>query len=854
MRYTILSIILATVIFSSCSSSKKTGSVQLAPVTVKASSGEYRATTDRHWDILHTRVALKFNFTEKTADGEAWIDIKPYIGTDTILKLDAKSMEINSVTVNNENAEYSYEEDVLSIMFPTPVSGTQRIHITYKAMPYKTASGGSSAITDDRGLYFINTDNAIPNKPVQIWTQGETEANSHWVPTIDKPNEKFTTQVEMTVPDSFVTLSNGYLVDQQKNGNTRTDIWKMDKPIQPYAMMMAIGKYSIVDDGEWNGIPVNYYVEPEYAPYAKEMFKHTREMMAFFSDLTYVDYPWNKYSQVVVRDFVSGAMENTTASVFGEFINQTSRELKDEDHEDVVAHELFHQWFGDYATAESWSNITLNESFATFGEQLWLRHKYGKVAEQRLAFEDLHRYLEQAKKNDPPLVRYVYNDKDDVFDRVSYQKGAIILRYFEGLISTEAFRLAMKEYLNNLSFSSGEVAHWRLAVEKVTGKDWNWFFNQWYFRGGHPILEFDYKYDDDEKTVTIKVEQKQTETYHLPLTVSLVSDSKKQKEQIDINATSSRFTLPYPRGERPIVIPDVEHWLPGEIIENKSYEDWLKHYAAADKDDLISKITPLKNNYKNLNNKTIQQLFKQAFNDPEKEVRAYAIEYILASENKSIKNTWENDILFLAINDPSNDVRALAFDLLGYWEIKSGEEHMLAAIEDSSYMVAGSALAALNSIEYDSVYQISKALLKTNPKGYLLPEIWLIIGEQGFAADTTYFNKEVYNVFSTDKVDFVIALGSYMKSTTDNDAFENALAHAKYLITTENIKSYRSVMTSYIYEVAFYYKEDTTPGANKNKANIRMRSLLMALDEIEAAETDEKNLWEYKKYRALLLK
>jgi aminopeptidase N len=183
-------------------------------------------------------------------------------------------------------------------------------------MPYASETGGSAAITDDRGLYFINTDDKIEGKPAQIWTQGETESNSHWLPTIDKPNMRTTIQLELTVPNIYKTLGNGALVSSMDKGDKRTDIWRMDKPIQVYAIMFAIGDFAIAKD-KWKGREVNYYVEPAYAPYARKMFQYTPEMIEFFSNVTGVEYPWNKYSQVVVRDYVSGAMENTSASLFG---------------------------------------------------------------------------------------------------------------------------------------------------------------------------------------------------------------------------------------------------------------------------------------------------------------------------------------------------------------------------------------------------------------------------------------------------------------------------------------------------------------------------------------------------------
>ena len=222
---------------------------------------------------------------------------------------------------------------------PEPSGNELQVTITYTTNSKVRPSSGSEAIRDDKGLYFINSQHQIPGKPVQIWTQGETESNSNWLPTIDKPNERFTITTRLTVPDSFTTLANGELTRSQKlPGALREDVWEMSKPIQPYVAMFAIGKYEITkDQNALETIPVAYYTEPAYAPYATKMFSNTPEMIKLFSSYTGVPYPWNKYSQVVARDYVSGAMENTTASLFGEFVNKNFRELADDDNEEVVS-------------------------------------------------------------------------------------------------------------------------------------------------------------------------------------------------------------------------------------------------------------------------------------------------------------------------------------------------------------------------------------------------------------------------------------------------------------------------------------------------------------------------------------
>ena len=202
-------------------------------------------------------------------------------------------------------------------------------------------------------------------EPIQIWTQGETESNSAWFPTIDKTNQKTTQELTLTVDNKYVTLSNGKLVSQKKNTDgTRTDYWKMDLPHAPYLFFAGVGNYAVIKD-TWKGKEVSYYVEPEYASVARKIFGLTPEMMTFFSKVTGVEFPWAKYAQITGRDYISGAMENTTATLHSDIAQRDARELVDGNGwESVIAHELFHQWFGDYVTTESWSNLTVNESWS----------------------------------------------------------------------------------------------------------------------------------------------------------------------------------------------------------------------------------------------------------------------------------------------------------------------------------------------------------------------------------------------------------------------------------------------------------------------------------------------------------
>ncbi|MBS1763122.1 MAG: M1 family metallopeptidase, partial [Bacteroidetes bacterium] len=357
----------------------------------------YRGTPQKINSLVHTKLDVKFDFEKSYLMGKEWLTLEPYFyATDSVI-LDAKGMQINEVAIINGNSKkdlkYQYDGLQLTIKLDRMYKGGEKytLYFDYISKPNEFKTQGSAAITDAKGLYFIKPEGG---KVYQFWTQGETEANSVWFITIDKPNQKTTQEISMTVPTTWTTLSNGLLISKKENkDSTRTDNWKMDLPHAPYLVFMGAGEFSVIKD-QYKGKEVSYYVEKEYAPYARGIFGHTPEMIKFFEEKLNVPYVWPKYSQMVGRDYVSGAMENTTSTLHGEFAYQNNRELADGNSwESTIAHELFHHWFGDLVTAESWSNLTLNESFANYSEYLWNEYKYGKDYADAEGFKDMQGYL-----------------------------------------------------------------------------------------------------------------------------------------------------------------------------------------------------------------------------------------------------------------------------------------------------------------------------------------------------------------------------------------------------------------------------------------------------------------------------
>lgn len=408
----------------------------------EAAIKNYRATPERTFDLLHTSLDVRFDKEKKLVFGEANLTLKPYGYPQDRLVLDAQDFDLHEVSMDDsrQQLEFRYDSQQIEIQFPTTLTtaDTILINIRYTAHPSRNSGEGSQAITDTQGLYFINPTGEA-SLPTQIWTQGETDHNSKWFPTIDAPNERATHDLKLTVEEKFTTVSNGELVGQEQLGNgMRRDHWKMSQPSAPYLVAFAVGEFERISS-QWKGIPLGYYVEKPFAEGAKKVFGRTPEMLDFYSDLLGVPYPWPKYDQVVVREFVSGAMENTTVSIFMEELNMNAREAIDSEYDGIIAHELFHHWFGDYVTTESWSNLPLNEAFANYGEYLWYEHKEGRDAADLHHIGELETYLWEAEEKQVDLIRFEYAHNEDMFDSHSYAKGGRVLHMLRDYLGDEVF-------------------------------------------------------------------------------------------------------------------------------------------------------------------------------------------------------------------------------------------------------------------------------------------------------------------------------------------------------------------------------------------------------------------------------
>ena len=695
MRKAILSIAILGILFSANVS---------AQTETSGREKVYRATHTKVTELKHTKLKVNFDYQKEQMNGEEWLTASPYFYATNELVLDAKAMLIHEVALDNNGKKYplkyEYKDDVLKITLDKTYQKNQdyTVYIKYTSRPNEVKQQGSMAINDAKGLYFINAQGTEPDMPTQIWTQGETESSSAWFPTIDKSNQKTTQEIYMTVPDKYVTLSNGVLKNSQKEANgLRTDHWVMDKRHSTYLFFMGVGEYAIVKD-KWRNIPVDYYIEKEYEPYAKQIYGNTPEMIEFFSKKLNYDYPWAKYAQISGRNYVSGAMENTTATLHGSDILQKPGQLIDENTwEDTIAHELFHHWFGDLVTAESWSNLTVNESFANYSEYLWNEYKYGKDQADYHLMTDVNRYIHNPSDFKKNLVRFNYESREDVFDLVTYQKGGGILNMLRSYLGDDAFFAGMNDYLKTYEYQNAEAHQLRLSFEKVSGKDLNWFFNQWYFANGNPKINYSFTFEPVKKQVSVTINQTQDPLFEFPLAIDVYDNGKPKRYNVWVNA-EAKNTFSFDVSKTPdLVNINADGVLLAEITDTKTPEQNLMQFTNSKE---------FKNKYNALTGIKDQlgkspatiKLLSAALKDPFFRVRIQALQLMDLSNPEQMKALGA-DVEKLATNDPKTLTQAAAIAALAKTKDKKYLPMFEKGMSAVSNAVKGNSLGAILAVD-----------------------------------------------------------------------------------------------------------------------------------------------------------
>ncbi len=548
----------------------------------------------RTYDVQHIKLAVDVDLDQRTLNGTTEIRLKPLNGNFSVVELDAKELDVRSVSVIGEATpvllKYTNHSPKLIIQLD-------------KAYPYDqliTLLIDYQVKDPHRGLFFIQPDKNYPDKPLQAWTQGEDEENSYWFPCYDYPNDKSTSEIYITVKKPYVALSNGKLAETTDNtaDNTRTFHWVQEKPHVSYLIMMAIGDYAVLSGGEFKGKPVQYYTYQKNISNAKETYKRTPDMLRVFSEKIGYDYPWEKYAQVEVADFVWGGMENTSATTMYDGITFDPKAGLTFSSDDLIAHELAHQWWGDLTTCKDWSHIWLNEGFATFMEGVYYESAFGKEEADYHYYEDYRSYMEEdTSKYRRPIVFSQYDYPFDLFDSHAYPKGGLTLRMLRYVLGDEAFWRGMNHYVNKFAYKNVETNDFKNALEESSGQNLDWFFDQWLYKAGYPEFGVHYHYDDSKKELKMVVKQNQrlndiTPLFRMPVDIEITDIRGKRLHRVWVSQQEDVFHLPCE--SKPLMVCfDKGNWIIKTVHFSKSAQEWT--YQLKNDEDISERIMAAQN-------------------------------------------------------------------------------------------------------------------------------------------------------------------------------------------------------------------------------------------------------------------
>lgn len=549
--------------------------------------GQFHRTRERIIDIVHFGAKLSINPEEKTVQGEATVIFHLLRSGDRI-SLDAIGLDVESVSLiqkdNLHPLEYHINQDGVSIQLDETYSSvdTLTVSIKYSALP-------------KAGMYFLPDPHPEHDGQTVVYTYGEGGLAANWLPIYSEVNDRFSTEMDITVPEPYAVISNGVLIDKEIVGDdVHRFHWKQDLPHPAYLISIYIGQFERGElEPAFGTIPVAYWVPAGRLEEGAKTFQNTTRMIEFFSERFGFKYPWDKYDQLAVPDYHIGAMEHTgvtghRASILHDgptpvdFMPDFDRYYPVWTSEAIVSHELAHHWFGNAVTCRNHNNLWLNESFATYCNMLWDEELLGSIAFDQVRREGQDRYMNWVAANHTirPLEYAYYDSPGDMYIiEHTYIKGALILHMLRHFLGDDAFFAALKHYMNKHAWSNVESPEFKVALEEATGQNFDWFFNDWIYGGGYPVFEVNYTYLKSRKMIDLVVNQIQPvvegqDLFNLPVDISIHTAQGIETKKIWVEEGNAHFFLPCE--EMPLMIGfDSGGHLVADIVFNKSLHELL---------------------------------------------------------------------------------------------------------------------------------------------------------------------------------------------------------------------------------------------------------------------------------------
>ena len=663
---------------------ESTGSAQAAaPFALPGDRPHYLQ--DRNVDVDHIKLTVSFDLDKKQVIGKAELRMRPIVDGVQRIELDCEDTRVHSVSVGMTQANFVLDGKKLRIELPWRYSRgrTFLLAIEYVSTP-------------QQGIYFTGPDEGYPDKPIQIWTQGQDTDNHHWFPCIDEPKGRLTSEIVATVPSSWTVISNGRLISDRRNreDGTRTVRWLQDKKHAVYLITLVAGEFSRVVQQE-EGPLIDFYCEPGREEDAARAFENTAAMIALYEDDFGEKYPWDKYTQVAVQDFIFGGMENTSATTQTDLTLHDERAHLDFSSDFLVAHEAVHQWFGDQITCREWSHGWLNEGFATYFEARWQEHHRG-VDEYLYEILLMARgYLSEGYQR--PIVERRYNQPVDIFDHHLYEKGGLVLHMLRRELGDEAFFDSIRHYLKKYKDHNVLTVDLQRSIEDVTGRNMDWFFDQWVFGPGHPQFKVKYSWDDEQSTATLSVRQSQEIAFRCSLDVAFLLEDGRQTFRAKI--TEKEHSFVYRLDGRPKAVQFDAGYSVVKTVDFTRSQDLLIYQLQND-EDVIGRVDAAQGLGKESSPEAIEALQKAVHEDAFWGVRVAA-----ARALGEIRTDAALDALVSCTDVDHPKARRGVAEALGRFKRPSAAGALTNMLDsDESYYVAATAASSLGKTKSDRAH------------------------------------------------------------------------------------------------------------------------------------------------------
>lgn len=526
---------------------------------------------EKQYRTGHIKVELRVDPEAKSIAGSCTARIIPVAEGLASVRFDACEMSISAASIDGSQVRFEHDGKELVLFSERPLSSGEHVtQVEYSAEP-------------KHGVYFVHPDAAYPDKPTQVWTQYESVAARFCFPCHDHPDDKSTTEMLITAPDGYQVISTGKLISRRSEEGWTTHHWSESAPHSTYLNSFVVGKF-VELKGETMGVPLAYYVPEEKSKDASRLFGQTPEMMRVFAELTGYKFPYEKYAQVCVHDYIYGGMENISATTLVDtrFPDERSEEdfaarysRPDRNHIELVAHELAHSWFGDLVTLKDWPHAWLNEGFATYMEALYHEQKYGKDEfRQNMWFKAQTYFEEDEKRYRRRIVENDYLYPDDLFDSVAYEKAAWMIHQLRHMLGDEPFFKGLREYVARFAYKNADTHDFMRSMEESTGASLERYFEQSFFWGGHAELEVEYRWESSSRSALVTVKQVQkadelTPVFELPAEIVFYTMKGRTVKRVWLRSPEERYGFELD-SEPSIAEFDPEGWLLKKLVFRKS--------------------------------------------------------------------------------------------------------------------------------------------------------------------------------------------------------------------------------------------------------------------------------------------